>query len=261
MTHLAAEYPTRYFDSHVAGALTSARAVLPLVLELVSVRSAVDVGCGVGAWISVLMELGVADVVGVDGSHVPSEQLLFPRPLFVPHDLARDTELGRTFDLAMSLEVAEHLPMERAEAFVDFLARLAPVVLFSAAIPGQGGVGHVNERWQEYWATLFAARHYVSVDAIRHRVWTNDDVEPWYAQNVLIFASPRALTESRRLREAAEIRDRPMNVVHPRMFDIYRQNWLPPPERLLRQLPQSIAYSLGFDRLRSHLKRYLRRRV
>jgi hypothetical protein len=61
----------------------------------------------------------------------------------------------RTFDLAICLEVAEHLPPEAAEGFIDSLTRLAPVVLFSAAITFQVGNQHLNGQWPDYWATLF----------------------------------------------------------------------------------------------------------
>jgi 2-polyprenyl-3-methyl-5-hydroxy-6-metoxy-1,4-benzoquinol methylase len=168
--NLETPYTSAYFDSHVAGSLRSAHAVLPLVLDLVDVKSAVDVGCGVGAWLSVLKELGVDDVLGIDGDYVEPKDLLIPKRCFTAHDLTQDFDVERTFDLALSLEVAEHLPPERAHSFVETLARLARVVLFSAAIPGQGGIAHVTERWPDYWAGLFAEHGYVPVDALRYRI-------------------------------------------------------------------------------------------
>src|SRR5687768_7110316 len=107
-------YTAAYYDSQFAGSLESARAILPIVLELMPIRSAVDVGCGIGAWLSTLIELGVGDVVGIDGAYVDTERLLFPKERFVAHDLANPVVLERTFDLALALEVAEHLAAERA---------------------------------------------------------------------------------------------------------------------------------------------------
>jgi SAM-dependent methyltransferase len=255
-------YTTAYYDSHVAGSLRSAHAVLPLVLDLVDVDSAVDVGCGVGAWLSVLIELGVEDVLGIDGDYVEPSELLIPERCFAAHDLALDFDVGRTFDLALSLEVAEHLRPERARSFVRTLAGLAPVVLFSAAIPGQGGIAHVNERWPEFWAGLFGERGYVPVDAVRHRIWTNDDIEPWYAQNALLFVASSALAGSPRLRREYERDDRILNVVHPRIFEIYRPNSLPPTTRsLLRPLPRAVLRSLGLAGARTRLARRVRRRM
>ena len=64
--------------------------------------------------------------------------------------------MNRKFDLVLSLEVAEHLPSECAEAFVESLVNLGPVILFSAAIPYQGGENHVNEQWPEYWVGVLS---------------------------------------------------------------------------------------------------------
>ena len=161
-----------------------------------------------------LGELGVTDVIGIDGGHVDQALLLIPEPQFRSHDLESDIDLGRTFDLAMSLEVAEHLAPERADGFVALLTRLASVVLFSAAVPGQGGEHHVNEQWQDYWAGSFASRGYQLIDALRHKLWTVADVEPWYAQNMLLFVAPGVLAGSPQLQAEAAV-DRPVSVVHP----------------------------------------------
>jgi SAM-dependent methyltransferase len=252
-------YTSAYFDSHVAGSLRSARAILPLVLDLVDVESAVDIGCGVGAWLSVLIELGVNEVFGIDGDYVEPKDLLIPERCFTAKDLAKEVRVERAFDLALSLEVAEHLPPERARSFVETLAGLAPVVLFSAAIPGQGGIGHVTERWPDYWAGLFAEHDYAAVDAVRYRIWTNHDVEPWYAQNALLFAASSALADSLRLRREYDRDDRILNVVHPRIFEIYRPNSLPPTTRsLLQPLPRAVLRSLGLAGARTRIARRLR---
>ena len=150
-------YTADFFADHRDGARRSARVVVPLVLELVRARSVVDVGCGDGTWLSVFREHGVEDVRGIDGDYVDRAELQIPRERFHPHDLTRPLELGHTFDLAVSLEVAEHLPPESADDFVTSLTRHAPIVLFSAAAPYQGGQNHVNEQWPAYWAARFAS--------------------------------------------------------------------------------------------------------
>jgi len=88
------------------------------------------------------------------------------------------------------LEVAEHLSPLRADPFIGTLTELAPAVLFSAAIPGQGGTSHLNERWQSYWAGLFASRGYVAIDAIRPRVRGLEDIDWWYRQNTILYVQP-----------------------------------------------------------------------
>jgi hypothetical protein len=179
----------------------------------------VDLGCGVGAWLSVFAAHGVSEVLGVDGPWVPRQMLRIPQECFRPMDLNVGVELGERFDLAVSLEAAEHLPEANAGRFVRNLVDLAPAVLFSAAVPGQGGTGHVNEQWPEYWAALFGRHGYEVVDALRPALWNEPALAPCIRQNVLIFASPDALAASAGLRAA---RDRTelnrLSMVHPGVF-------------------------------------------
>lgn len=186
-------YTDAYYESLRAGARRSAQVVVPLVLRLVRPWHVVDVGCGQGTWLAVFREHGIEDVWGIDGAYVDRGHLEIPRERFLPWDLTHPLRLDRSFDLAVSLEVAEHLPASSARVFVESLAALAPVVLFSAAAPYQGGQSHVNEQWPAYWAELFAARDYVPVDCLRRRLWDDDRVEWWYAQNLLLFADLRHL--------------------------------------------------------------------
>ena len=198
----------------------SAKAIVPIVVELVQPTSVIDVGCGTGTWLTAFVEQGVTTYLGIDGDYVPRDALSIDASHFVAADLRRPVSVGHTtYDLAVSLEVAEHLPEEAGDVFVDSLTRLAPVVLFSAAIPGQGGVDHINERWQDYWAERFALRRFVPLDAIRPRVWDNEKVAWFYAQNTLLYAHEDAVAASDRLRKEVESRERLLlNVVHPRPY-------------------------------------------
>jgi SAM-dependent methyltransferase len=167
---------------------------MPIVFELCHPRSAIDVGCLFGAWAAECRRLGVDQVVAVDGDYISVSDLLIPSDAFVAHDLSRPLGLERKFDLAISLEVAHYLPETRAGGFVADLCELAPLVLFSAAIPHQGGAGHVNEQWPGWWAQRFAEHGYTPVDCVRDAVWDDPRVATWYAQNTLLFAAPGAQT-------------------------------------------------------------------
>jgi len=210
-------YDRTFFDAHRAGALRSAGVLVPLVLGLVRPRSVVDVGCGAGTWLAVFREQGVDDLLGIDGAYVDPAQLEIPREQFLAHDLATRLSLDRTFDLAVTLEVAEHLPPEAAASFVSSLAGLAPCVLFSAAIPHQAGEGHVNCRWPEYWAALFADHDFVPIDCFRRRLWRDERVEWWYAQNVILYAR-RDRLDAALERELARTDDHTLPLVHPALF-------------------------------------------
>ena len=182
-------YSENFYDRITPGSVQSARAILPLVFERFRPQSLVDFGCGSAAWLSVAQELGVADVTGVDGPWVGLDSLQIPPELFVRCDLSvEDPRLDRHFDMAMSTEVAEHLPPHRSAALVDLLCRSADLVVFSAAIPQQGGVGHINERWQSYWVGEFKRNGYGVLDIVRPRVWTDATVGECYRQNLLVFA-------------------------------------------------------------------------
>jgi len=211
-------YSSDYYRAQRDGARRSARAIVPLVLELVEPRSVLDVGCGAGAWLSVFRDLGIADIFGVDGGEV-DELLEIPPERFRAVDLRRPLQLDRRFDLAVSLEVAEHLPPEYADVLVDSLTALGDVVLFSAAIPGQGGTEHLNEQWPDHWAGLFGARGYLPVDCLRRKVWNDDEVEWWYAQNILLFAPGAQLERRPALRREYEFAGtRQLSIVHPHRY-------------------------------------------
>ena len=158
-----------------------------------------DFGCGAGAWLDTFKRSGVEDVLGLDSDDLPMDMLRIPADQFKVADLRSIPDMDRRFDIACSLEVAEHLPNSSAEPFVRALVDAAPVVLFSAAVPGQGGTGHVNEQWQSYWAHLFATHGYVAVDCILPAIYRDTRVMWWYRQNMLVFCRPDRVPERQRV--------------------------------------------------------------
>ncbi len=184
---MSTPYNETFFDRLVDGAHSSARVVLPLVLDLYPASSVVDFGCGQGAWLKACLENGMETVLGLDGDYVNREKLLVDRDQFRASDLSRPVRLNRRFDLALCLEVAEHLPARSAPILVESLVAAAPVVLFSAALPGQGGVHHINEQWPTYWERLFAEQGMRKYDVIRPMIWNDSSIEWWYRQNLYLF--------------------------------------------------------------------------
>lgn len=212
-------YTKSFFEQMRAGSVRSAEIILPLVQQLLPIRSVVDVGCGDGNWLAVFRRLGVEDILGVDGDYVGPETLQIPAEQFRPSDLTQPLRLNRSFDLAMCLEVAEHLPASCAATLIESLVRLAPVVLFSAAIPFQGGNHHINEQWPDEWAALFKQHNYVAIDCIRRHVWRNDAVEWWYAQNVVLFAHVGAIEKNKSLKQELERTNTgQLSLVHPKQY-------------------------------------------
>jgi SAM-dependent methyltransferase len=209
-------YRWGFYELVSGTSLPSARVVVPIVMELAPIRSVLDIGCGTGAWLSVFSERGVADLVGIDGEDVPPEALLIDAGRLVRADLAKPFDLGRRFDLVVSLEVGEHLVRGSAETLVGSIARHGDLVLFSAAIPGQAGTHHVNTQWPSWWAELFRARGYEVFDVVRPRIWRHESVALWYRNNAVVYARGTRLEQ---LRARAPAQGTPLDLVHPEMWE------------------------------------------
>ena len=197
----------------------SAEKTLSVVIEkLPPINSVVDVGCGVGTWLLSFLKLQnrKMDILGIDGPWVDPGLLLIPEENFLAADLSLEIpRINRKYDLAISLEVAEHLPPEKAGAFVSFLTGMSDFVLFSAAIPFQGGTNHFNEQWQSYWADLFEKDGYVPADFIRPVLWNDDKIPVHYRQNTVLYLREKRLEEI----EVSGLLDRRMlSLCHPECY-------------------------------------------
>lgn len=182
----ASLYPAGFYDNrrtHTAHAAQRLLATLPTGLARAHVA---DVGCGSGTWLAAALADGAQSAFGIEGEWVTPSMLDDARINFAPQDLEQRFT-GPSVDLAISLEVAEHLTPGRAGSFVADLVALAPAVLFSAAIPGQGGVGHLNEQWQSWWAGHFAAHGYAAYDVVRPAIWSDEAIPAWYRQNAVLY--------------------------------------------------------------------------
>jgi hypothetical protein len=239
-------YSRSFFVDREEASLRSARAVLPFVLDIVKPCSIVDFGCGTGTWLHAAKGLGVQRVMGIEGDWARGARSLLQSEELCIRDLNGRVVLKERFDLAISLEVAEHLEPARALGFVEDLCAASRVVLFGAAIPGQGGTGHLNEQWQSYWAGLFSSLGYDCLDVVRPRFWTTSEVLPWYKQNAFLYVSaaarqeicdrvPTELTLTRLLKD----------VVHP---DTYARLFTDPPLRVGMRISRAFVRR-GLQRL------------
>lgn len=211
------EYDKTFFERRAQHVNASAANLIPIVNNLIHPKSVLDVGCGQGEWLMVWQENGVKNALGVDGEYVNKEKLLVPKSKFLAHNLETPLALNRKYDLVMSLEVAEHLDKEFAEIFIDSLIMHSDVILFSAAIPGQGGTHHVNEEWPSYWLKFFTARGYDCYDVLRQKIWNNKTIDISYRQNSMVYAT----------KEAAKRLGLPntntlLDIVHPELFELRR---------------------------------------
>jgi SAM-dependent methyltransferase len=219
---------------------SSAKIVVEILRQILPCGSVLDVGCGDGRWLAAFAEAG-ACVRGVDGPWTDTANLRISSNCFAIKDLMQPFTLDRRFDVVVSLEVAEHLPESTATGFVKTLVRHSNVVLFSAAIPYQGGYKHINEQWQSYWIDQFAQQNYVAFDPIRSQIWTHPDVYDWYKQNIMLFvnaADSVAVEAVTRYMIERKIAALPIDVVHPECYARVAQYEIIAFKSLLRQLPR-----------------------
>ncbi len=173
-----------------------------------------DVGCGLGTFLHVFKEHGVSKVLGLDGPWANKTLMsqFLSEGEFMECDLQEEIELTYYYDLVLSLEVAEHLSPDAADVFVKNLVKAGKLIVFSAAIPLQGGQNHINEQWNSYWIEKFSKHGYVPHDILRPVFWNNPKIFWWYKQNMLLFApegfQPSGLYQKNVLK----------NVVHPELF-------------------------------------------
>ncbi len=241
-------YDSSFYTAEGLAILDSPRIVVPLIISLVQPKSVVDVGCGRGSWLCVFQECGVERILGIDAASVNPDWLLIPKECFRSMDLALPFQLDEQFDLAVCLEVAEHLPDHAAVSLISSLTALAPVVLFSAAVPFQGGVHHVNEQWPEYWRELFERESYCMLDLIRKEIWKDPRIKYWYRQNLFLYVRNDLMVSRPKFAEAAHLAD-DLRLIHPAILEAHYGLW-----PLVKNLPRS-AWQAGRNRMRRLLRR------
>ena len=118
----------------------NAKIIVPEIIEIVSPQSVIDVGCGVGAWLKIFKDLGVTEILGIDSDDVPVNQLLINPSEFQTANLENKIQINKKYDLAISIEVAEHISKKNDLNFINNLTHASDIIIFSAAIPKQGAL-------------------------------------------------------------------------------------------------------------------------
>jgi len=218
--------------------------IAPFVYDLIKPQSVIDVGCGLGSFLKAFKQMGVKKVMGIDGKWC-NKELLFENITaneFLEKDLEKPINIGKKFDLAISTEVAEHLTVERANSFVDDLTNLSDIVLFSAAIPNQGGDHHYNEQWIDYWESKFSRYNFVMYDVLRPQFWNNDQIFWWYRQNMVLFIKQDKNVQGLDSLSSGNMK----RVVHPQLYstvmDYKDRNAI---KRYLKLLFKALTYRFG----------------
>jgi hypothetical protein len=208
---------------------TSAKIVLPAVFTALEVKSIITIGFGVEPWLRVAEELGTTTLVGLDGNH--SHRALHP----AGHSKIQTCDLeavkipsavrtGARFDAVICVDGAEHLTPARADSFISELCSLSDLVVFAAAVPGQGGPDHLNAQWPSYWSELFKRNGFSCFDTMRSRLWDRQDCAWRYLQTLLVFAREGSAPYQTLRRDHDPVRA-PLPLIHPRGMDHQRSEF------------------------------------
>ncbi|MCB4767535.1 class I SAM-dependent methyltransferase [Ancylobacter sp. Lp-2] len=184
-------YDVDWHRRHQTKTAAAADRILSALRSALPFGSVLDVGCGDGIWLQAAQGFGIETILGVDGPWTDVAKLRIAADAVRIVDLEKPFDLGQRFDLAICLEVAEHVSRQGGEELVHSLTAHSDLILFGAAIPFQGGFRHINEQWQSYWVERFETRSFRHFDLIRPQVWNADDVHFWYRQNALVYVSER----------------------------------------------------------------------
>lgn len=233
--------------------LTSAEQIVPYLLQYVNPKNVIDFGCAVGVWLLQFKKRGIK-VHGIDGEWVRKYKKYISEDDIQYFDFESDNKLlfEEKYDLALCLEMAEHISSKKADKLIDTLTQSSDVIYFSAATPNSGGQHHVNEQWQSFWKKKFMRRGFVLIDCIRPHVWHNKQVCYFYAQESFIYVKEDKLEKYPLLKKIYEEQHNCIiDIVHPELFS----NQIAKPTHewsYLFSLLRQVLYSM----LRKILKKY-----
>ncbi|MGH7998280.1 MAG: class I SAM-dependent methyltransferase [Brasilonema sp.] len=168
---------------------TDYESIAAIIVNFYQPKTVADFGCGPGYLSRELAKLGVK-VTAVDGFSQPNFSDLnvefhtvnLNDPIAIANVFAE-----KKFDMAISLEVAEHLNPSVSSDLVNWLTQVAPVVVFSAAVPGQIGVGHINLQPRDFWHNEFTRHGFLCADRLREKLHKIPSIASWYRYNIVDY--------------------------------------------------------------------------
>ena len=183
----------KYTHNEIVHNMKAPTIIVPMILNIlrendINISSVVDFWCGIWTWLASFKDNGVPEILWLDGERYKKTLLEkhIKNTQFKIVDLEKPIILEQSYDLVVSLEVAEHISEDNVDTFIKSLTDAGKIILFSVAIPNQGGDHHINEQWPSYWIWKFLKHDYVFYDCIRDKIWDNPEIEVRYKQNIFL---------------------------------------------------------------------------
>lgn len=209
-------YSNEYFNKHCNGSYNSAKIVLKLISSIYEPQTVVDFGCGVGSWLKAAKEIFNGKVLGFDTHIYDGFNMNIDKSEYSMLDITIPLNTTKMFDMAICVEVLEHIEEKYSDEVIKTLCKQSEFIIFSAAVPLQGGTGHVNEQPISYWANKFSKHGYLAIDYLRPHIWNNENVDLWYRNNIIIYVSEKLYF---RLRQKISLKTYPLDILHPQMHE------------------------------------------
>jgi SAM-dependent methyltransferase len=187
---MTSHYNNQYFNSSIFE--YNYVPVAEAILNQYNPKSVIEFGCGNGELSKILAKTGI-EVIAIDGYSNPDFEG-YDNITFLKIDLNDPasvekylTPINKKYDVAICLEVAEHLHPSVSEPLICLLTRVSDVVIFSAAVPEQDGEGHINSRNRTFWHEQFEKYNFFLRDSIRSQIRDHANVGKWYALNTVDY--------------------------------------------------------------------------
>lgn len=152
--------------------------------EMYSPKNVIDIGCNEGLY---LEGFSGCKVLGIDFDAHSLAKATVP---VIRLDITKPLDLPR-YDLAICLEVLEHIPSEDSDAVLDNICRASDTIVFTAAQPGAGGVGHINCQPKDHWRARFKDRGYEEAtketEYITQHLKEKSGIMGWLLDNLMIL--------------------------------------------------------------------------
>lgn len=178
-------YNDKFYEYNIKSSSTSAEVIYPIIQSNFSPKSVIDFGCGRGTWLNVALKQGARKAVGLDGAWNADKQI---NQSIQFRELKDHSSIsGEKYDIAISLEVFEHLSTNMCDDLIETMTGCSDVIVFSAAFVDQRGTDHINEQYPSFWAKKFRKKGFYACDIFRPTIWGNSGIDPCYQQNMFLY--------------------------------------------------------------------------